>query len=312
MHIMKKKLGLLAMMTVLVGILTWYIFPSVFFEPLVNLNRKLSRLTEKTTQISGHTVHYLEGGQGETVVLLHGIFAEKDHWVEFARDLTPHYRVVIPDLPAFGESSRNESEVYDYANQVSRLAELLQKLGISKAHLAGSSMGGTIAALFAVENPQAVTSLAFIGAPHGIRSTKQSDMDRMIAEGRAALVASSPAEFDAMMQLLFAKQPFLPYPILHEAKSTALKNAVSNRRIWNQQLKDRYLLDGIVGKVSAPTGILWGAKDRIFDFSGMTTLREKLPAAKAELATEAGHLPMMEAPGQTAAWYKSFLASQKK
>ena len=67
----------------------YHALPGLFKEPLLQLNRALSGLEEKSIRVAGHDIHYLEGGQGETpIVLLHGIFAEKDHWTDFARSLT--------------------------------------------------------------------------------------------------------------------------------------------------------------------------------------------------------------------------------
>ena len=161
---------------VLSGVGLYYGAPSLLKEPLLHLNRSLSGMEEKTTTAALHTIHYLDSGApsqpapgnpGATpLVLLHGIFAEKDHWVDFARPLTSQYRVIAPDFPGFGESTRLDDQPYDYAAHIQRLGALLDALGIEKAHLAGNSMGGTIAALFALQHPERVASVAFIGAPH--------------------------------------------------------------------------------------------------------------------------------------------------
>ena len=94
----------------LCAITTYHAVPLLYKEPLLWLNRSLSGLEDKTVQAAGHRIHYLEGGAGSAggtpVVLLHGIFAEKDHWVDFARPLTGSHRVIAPDLPGFGESDR--------------------------------------------------------------------------------------------------------------------------------------------------------------------------------------------------------------
>lgn len=284
-----------------------YSVPESFREPLLALNRSLSSLQEKTRPVDAHAIHYLEGGRGESVLLLHGIFAEKDHWVDFARSLTDRYHVVAPDLPGFGESGRHADRKYDYAAQTERLREFMDSLGIARAHLAGSSMGGTIAALFAVRYPERVASLAFIGAPHGLRSARPSEMDSSIEAGRAPLVARNATEFQAMLDLIFADRPFLPYPILQAAEKEAIANAGSNRRIWNEQLQDRYLLQAHVAKVAVPSLALWGAEDRVFDVSGAQALTALLPHADVRILRGIGHLPMMEAPRETARLYADFL-----
>jgi pimeloyl-ACP methyl ester carboxylesterase len=298
----------------------YYGVPAIFTQPLLALNRSLSGLEEKTSEVAMHTVHYLDSGMpaasaepgrdGTPIVLLHGIFAEKDHWVDFARPLTSAYRVVAPDLPGFGESTRHDGQRYDYAAQTTRLAAFLDALGIQRAHFAGNSMGGTIAALYAIEHPERVASVAFIGAPHGIRSPQPSTMDQLIDAGQRPLVAHDARAFHAMMELVFEKRPFLPHPILVATEQAALRNATSNERLWDAQLNDRYLLGARLPLLqTTPVLALWGASDRAFHVSGAQTLQSQLPQARVETLPGIGHLPMMEAPGDTAQRYAAFLSA---
>lgn len=306
---MNKKKTLAAALAALLLALAaaWYTLPELFRPGLLALNRSLSGLSAHTVQAAGHEVHYLAGGQGQPVVLLHGIFAEKDHWVDFARPLTGAYRVIAPDLPGFGASGRHEGEAYDYPAQVRRLGELLDALGLERVHLAGNSMGGTIAVLFALEQPGRVASVALIGSPHGIRAPRASTMDRLIDAGQAPLVARTPEQFDRMLDLVFAQRPFLPWPVLHATREAALAQADSNQRIWNAQLAHRHLLDERIDALRAPTFVLWGDADQVFDVSGAEALRRRLPAAEVQLLPGAGHLPMMEQPRASAEAYARFL-----
>lgn len=311
---------LLAAFAVLALAISYYGAPTLWVEPLLRINRTMSALEEKTVQIPLHQVHYLDSQATEKLpmsataqpqvplVLLHGIFAEKDHWVEFARSLTATYWVLAPDLPGFGESTRDNTLTYDYAAQVKHLHAMLDAWGLERVHLAGSSMGGTVAALFAIEHPDRVASVAFIGAPHGLRSARPSDMDRQIDAGQRSLVAHDSAAFAAMMGLLFAKRPFIPYPILHVSQQDALARAASNERIWDAQLKDRFLLHHRLPELQVPAFGLWGEQDRIFDVSGKDTLHAALPGAQLETLPGIGHLPMMETPGEAAQRYANFLA----
>lgn len=285
----------------------YYLVPDMLKEPLLAMNRSLSGLDKKVHQVDAHAIHYLEGGRGESVLLLHGIFAEKDHWVDVARHLTDHYHVVAPDLPGHGESGRHPGQRYDYAMQTERLARFMDAIGVSRAHLAGNSMGGTIAALFAVRYPERVASLTFIGAPHGIRSDTASEMDKLIDAGRAPLVARNAGEYAAMLRLVFAERPFLPYPILQAAEKNAIADSGSNLRMWEEQLKDRYLLQEHIGKLSVPTLALWGGRDKVFDVSGAQNLKALLPQVDMHVLPGIGHLPMMEAPKETARLYTDFL-----
>lgn len=118
------------------------------------------------------------------------------------------------DLPGFGESGRLADQTNDYAAQTERLKDRLDALGVRRVHLAGNSMGGTLAVLFAIAHPDRVSRVALIGALHGLRSPQPSRMEGLIDAGKAPLIACTTAEFAQMMDLVFAKQPFLPYPIL--------------------------------------------------------------------------------------------------
>ena len=306
---MKGIILAFAALSFAVGATSYYRLPHLFKEPLVKLNRGLSGLAEKTVPVDAHEVHYLDGGRGAPVVLLHGIFSEKDHWVDFARNLTGSYRVIVPDLPGYGESGRLAEHSYDYAAQVERLKILLDTLGTEPVHLAGSSMGGTIAALFAMRYPDRVASVAFIGAPHGIRSSRPSEMDLQIDAGKIPLVARDAAEFEQMMSLLFVERPFLPYPVLHAAQSDAVRNAKSNVRLWHEQLKNRHLLDDRIAGLRARTLALWGSGDLVFDVSGAEVLRARLTNADVRVLPGVGHLPMMETPAEASRIYADFLDS---
>ena len=223
------------------------------------------------------------------------------------RSLTGSYRILAPDLPGFGESSRLDSETYDYAAQTERLRDLLDALGLGRVHLAGSSMGGTLAALLALQHPERVASVALVGAPHGIRTEQPSAMDRLIDQGHAPLVAHDAASFEAKMDLVFEKCPLLPCPIVQAAQAQALRNTASNLRLWQAQRKDRFLLQEHISALRVPTLVLWGGEDRVFDASGAEVLRTHLPQAHISALAGMGHLPMREAPGNTAHQYADFL-----
>jgi abhydrolase domain-containing protein 6 len=293
--------------TALAGAVAYYAMPRLSAAMLMRAQRSLSGLKVRSVRIGSHEVPYLEGGSGETVLLLHGIFGEKDHWNDFARALVPRYRVIVPDLPGYGESTRIQGERYDYAAQTERLLAFVDALRLTTFHVAGSSMGGTLAALLAIRLPERVSTVAFVGAPHGIRCPRPSAMDRCIEAGLAPLVAKTNQAFSDMLALLFERRPFLPYPILHRARHSAIHQAESNMHMWHEQLKDRYLLHAGLEQLRRPLGVIWGTRDRVFDVSGAQEIKAIQPEAFVRELTEVGHLPMMETPGPSAACYLEFL-----
>lgn len=286
--------------------------PAILYRPLVALNRATAGLSEHTIEVDRHRLHYLVGGSGETVILLHGIFSEKDHWVDFARYLVPHYRVIIPDLPGFGDSTRREDASYAYPAQVQRLADFMDALGVPRAHFAGNSMGGAIAILFAHDHPGRVSSMALIGGPHGIRSPDTTGTMKRIEAGEIPLIARTPEQFEHILNTIFEKRPFLPRPIYVVARDNAIRNAESNVRLWNDSWRNGYFTPEFLSQIQAPVLAIWGAKDKVFDVSGTRTLKAGIKQCQAHIAEGVGHMPMMEQPRQSAGLYLSFLKEQSK
>lgn len=298
--------GLLAL--ILASAATWYLRPGLWQPWLLQANRLSAGLDHCVVQTPSHSMHVLTRGSGTPVLMLHGIFAEKDHWVDFARAMPKDARLIVPDLAGFGQSGRDPALPYDYAAQLRYLVEFMDAMGLHRVHVVGSSLGGTLGALLAARYPQRVASLAFMGSPHGLRSPQPSDMDQAIAAGLSPLVPRTEAEFDAMLALVFADPPFLPFPVKALARQQAVHQAPSNQKVWDAQVNDRYLLDRVLPDVRTPVWALWGSHDRVFHVSGTDRLRALQPEASIQVLDGVGHLPMMERPRASAHAYAQFLA----
>ncbi|HET9450343.1 MAG TPA: alpha/beta hydrolase [Aggregicoccus sp.] len=287
----------------------YHLFPQHFAGPLLAGARRLCGLHAKQVQVGTHTLHYLEGGAGEPVLLLHGLFGDKDHWTQFSRALTARHRVIAPDLPGFGESTRRADEDYAYDAQVARLHAFTRALGLTRFHLAGSSMGGALAALYAERYPEQVLSLAFIGAPHGLRTPLPSPVELEIAEGKLPLVSETPEDFERLAQRLFVRRPFLPRPLLLQLSERAVRDVPGDVRMWHAHRAQGPVLEGLLPRLKLPSFSLWGAEDQVFHVSGAPLLRA-LPHHQGHVLPGVGHLPMLERPAETGARYADFLETR--
>ena len=109
------------------------------------------------------SLHYLERGQGEPLVLIHGLGCTGADWAFQVAALEKRFRVIIPDLPGSGHSPPPKDE-YTIAGCASALWSLLDHLGVSRTNIIGFSLGGAVALEMAALRPASVPRLGLINS----------------------------------------------------------------------------------------------------------------------------------------------------
>jgi esterase len=99
-------------------------------------------------------------GQGNPVVILHGLLGLSDNWVTFGRQLALDFEVLIPDLRNHGQSPHDP--LFDFPVLVDDLHELIISEGLKKIHLIGHSLGGKTAMFFALKYPELLGKLVVV------------------------------------------------------------------------------------------------------------------------------------------------------
>lgn len=112
--------------------------------------------------VDGGQLHYLLGGEGETVVLLHGWPQHSLQWHAVAPALAERYRVVVPDLPGCGGSTMLAAGGYDKRTIARMVRELVARLGGGPVRLVGYDHGAGVAYNYACQDPGAVRQLAVV------------------------------------------------------------------------------------------------------------------------------------------------------
>ena len=310
---MKRKMKKILILTPLIILLclvgVYFLFPGVMFDLLKKSERSAAGLEQHSINVNGLRIEYLEGGKGDTLVLIHGFGANKDNWTRFAKHLTSHFRVIAPDLPGFGESSLAPDGVYTIRVQAERLKAFVQTLGIKSLHLGGNSMGGNIAGAYASLYPEDLKSLLLI-APGGIVSSEPSEMFRRLKDGKPnPLVAESIEDYERLLDFVFVKRPFIPRAIKKYLIQEAIEHQSLNRKIFKQLRSsvDDPPLETMLKNLPVPTLIVWGEQDRVLHVSGAKILEAVMPNAKTEIMDAVGHLPMIEKPEETAGLYLGFI-----
>jgi pimeloyl-ACP methyl ester carboxylesterase len=281
---------------------------------VLKAERKRAKLIVKHIRIGETSLEYSRGGKGMPLLLLHGFGADKDNWNRIAPYLTRHYDVIALDLPGFGNSSKDISAQYGVAEQVERLHEFTQALGLRRLHIAGNSMGGYIAGNYAAQFPEQIESLWLLN-PLGIVHSELSEMFTSLKKGeRPIVLARNKEEFKQLFQFLFVHPPFLPGKIVHYLGEQAELNANLNSKIFQHiHRMDKGSpnfeapLDNVLEGYSGPLLVTWGEKDRVLHSSGAQALKNTVPQATISMMKEVGHLPMLERPKQTADAFNAFI-----
>lgn len=294
---------------VVVGLLVLYAaFPGVLVRGLMVAQRSQFDFTRREAGVPGGTVAYLEGGSGAPLVLLHGFAADKDSWFPMAGRLAEEYRVIIPDLPGFGETTVDAGGDYRPAAQAARVHAFLQALGAGPVHLAGWSMGGHVGGLLAHEHPEAVRSLILL-VTGGIATDSVTPVWANVLGGTRSMLASTRGELDtALTTVLEIRDPVPGF-----FKRAILQNTRRRRATWDsvsrQTLAPEYRssLDAVAPGITVPTLVLWGERDVLLHVAMGRRLAERIPGATFVALPQCGHGCPLSDPEATVAPILAFL-----
>lgn len=262
----------------------------------------------------GREVRYLDNGgdaDGRPALLaLHGIGAQKDHWPRLARRLAERVRVVAPDLPGFGESDRAPDADYSMTAQAEAVVAIADGLGLDRFHLAGSSMGGRIAAEVAAAYPDRLRSLWLL-APAGAQGERPSEMiETLMAGGEVPLFSQTAQEYADSVAFTMSQPPAIPKPALRVLAAEAARCYDLNHRIFKamaEELDARPSTEALLDGVGVPTLLTWGEEDRVLHPSGARTIASRMPDVTVRIHAGVGHIPMLEDPDAAARDFLAFL-----
>ena len=288
----------------------YVVWPATLFHWLIALSRKFARVKWKSIEVDGITWPYLEGGppDAEVLLLVHGFGAEKDHWLAYARRFSRNYRVVVPDLPGFGEATRSSDLDYGVGEQAARLDAFLTALGISCCHAAGNSMGGYILLQLALGKSGRLASLTLLNNA-GIKGSRQSELEEAVSRGESPLVMRSPDDIDRLLDLTMEKPLWIPARFKQVVFEQTKPHIDLLDDIFRDLSRDHIQtpLNDKLSRVSVPTLVVWGRHDRLVDVSCVEVLQTGIRGCESVLFEDLGHMPMVEAPIRTARHHIAFL-----
>lgn len=256
--------------------------------------RHLALVADSLT-VADHRIPILHRGGGEPLVFLHGFGADKESWLTLLARLPASQPVVALDLPGFGGASPIAAEEGSARRQAAVVLGVLRQLGIDRAHIVGSSMGGGIALRLAADAPERVASLSLLGSVGPW--VDKSELALALERGDNPLVSRTVAEFDRMMAMVMVKPLYVPSTIRAHLASVRAARAEAWDALFAGFLEappEESFLERL-GDVRAPALVIHGARDRVIHPSTGRALAEQLLDARHLSLPEVGHVPHMEA-----------------
>jgi len=313
-----RRRALIGALLVVLGLAGGGLYVANDAETLLSLairkERGAAGLVEKALRVQDHDIVYLDGGDpsGEPILLIHGFSADKDNWTRMNRFLADAgYRVVAPDLPGHGQSSRLPAHRYSIPNQVAFVEAFVSALDLPPVHVIGNSMGGHISGGFAALHPERVRSVALLAAA-GVTAPEKAERFVIMEEtGTNPLLVEDVEDFDRLLGFLFVEKPPMPGVVKQYFADHAVANRAFNDKIYADLRDPDSLLplEPLLPRIIMPALILWGDTDRVLHPSGAGVFAAGLPHAQRVTMTACGHSPMIERPEETARHYLAFLAA---
>lgn len=266
----------------------------------------------RTKKVAGVRTRWYVGGEGDPLVVVHGLGGAAVNFTELGPLLARRRRVLIPDLPGHGGTAPLE-RVDGLGSYSEHIAAVAAAEGMLPADMLGYSMGGVVALRLAAARPADVRALALVSAAGIVSTTRRAEI------WLAAAAALRPARVMASFRYVFARRPglrFLPFGVWGADDPPSLSSeAVHGFLAGHPEHADvgsagRALLRddprGDLNRVECPVLLVWGARDRLVPLEDGFEYARRLRAPIRTVAG-AGHLVVGEQPEACAAILEDFL-----
>lgn len=286
------------------------------FEPLIP--RPHEAPADRTVIAGGLPVSLLEAGRGDPVLLLHGLGATKASFLPTLLDLAKRYRVVAPDLLGHGDTAKPLAR-YDAPAFARFTLDLMDALGIERAHLIGNSMGGRISLEVAMRAPNRVRSLTLLcPAVAFIKRREFVPIVRLLRPELGFVPHRLPHRLVVRsVRAMFARPERLPMSWYEAGADEFLRvfRQPRGRAALYASMRNIYL-DEPAGergfwvrleRLDIPAFFLWGDRDRLVPAAFSRHVERVLPTARSLVIEDCGHVPQFEHPDATHGLVRGFL-----
>ena len=282
------------------------------YKTVVEHQRNSAGMQKRSVDLEFGEIVYLENNvkSDDTIVLVHGFGGSKDNWTKVITEWHNKYHVVALDLPGNGESVATETLGYTTTHQAQMLDRFVKAKGLERFHLAGHSMGGAIVLRYMQNNSNNVNSLILIDAM-GMVQTKSDGVKLVeISEKNPLYDVCTQERLETLINYSMYKVP----TFFDMFKEPILEEKCHRKEIEKVMYEDLYKdvdLGSVAKTLQTPTLILWGEKDRMTHVDNAKLFHNTIKKSELVIFKEVGHVPLLEAPKETADTIDNFIQKLK-
>lgn len=264
----------------------------------------------RTTRFEGGGLVWRVTGEGPTLVLLHGGAGSWTHWLRNIDHLSNHFRLLVPDMPGFGESDVAVPP-HDVDAIAAAILEGIDDLAGASARLSlvGFSFGGLIAGRVAVRMGERVRRLVLVG-PSGLGLMSSMSLQLRSWRGLASADERDDCHRHNLRMLMFASETEVDAAVVRVQAQNA-----ERARLDSRPISRRPILRETLAGLRTPLAAIWGAEDAIVQADlqrRIEMLRGFDPSCPIEIVAKAGHWVAYERPAEFNAALTNVLSAENK
>lgn len=248
-------------------------------------------------------IAYVERGTGPAALFLHGLPLNGYHWRGSLERLSSHRRCIAPDFMGLGYTEVSEQQDLSPQAQADMLVAFLDSLAIPTVDLVANDSGGTIAQLFAVQNPERVRTMLLTNCDvhencpppqmrNSINAAKAGTYDQKMqrhADDRVYARSDKGIIGSAYMNPANVTDEAIEY-YFRPLVASPLRRAQLNRYLAALDPNPLLAIEPALRRLNTPTRMVWGTADPLFPVLWATWLDKTLPGSRGVRPVEGGKL----------------------
>jgi pimeloyl-ACP methyl ester carboxylesterase len=270
-------------------------------ESLMQLQLLRAGIHSRSMVVDGYEVHYVEGGAGQPVVLIHGLGSQgQQDWQKLLPILVhAGYHVYAPDLLGYGRSAKPADHSYSIAEEAKFVESFLRANHLTGVDLGGVSMGGWIAATVALDDPQAVSKLMLVDS---------AGMSFKLSFDRALLTPRTTAQVEQLMAVVALDPPPIPQFIKEAFVRRSQRDGWVVQRALTSMFAGPDFLDARFHDLKMPILLVWGKQDAITPINLAESMHQAAPQSVLAVYDRCGHVAVVTCMDRIAPTMLDFLS----